>query len=127
MGIRHSKPCEALPIIKDLIESEDLIIFASSTCIKSFEALAILKQLSLKPFIVNIDHELNISSTKKALFRLAGSYEIPLIFIKKQCFGSLKDLKLGVGSGDFQKLLLSKNIKFTDSRFSEDLNLTDKL
>jgi hypothetical protein len=113
MGLRHSKKCEAISDIRSLIKSEAIVVFVSGYSKKCFDTIELLKSFLLTPFIVNVNQEANILGTKQALFQLAGQYELPIILIRNHYFGSYKELKGSIKSGEFQRLLLSSRIKFT--------------
>ena len=121
MGIYHTRKCEVLSDMRTLIKSEKIVIFLTSFSIESFQALELLKYLSLAPFIVNIEEELNISQTRQGLFSLTGSYELPQIFITGYYYGSLKELRKGIKYSTLQRLLLRYGIKYTDYDCTKEL------
>jgi hypothetical protein len=114
MGLRHSRPCEDLPDLVSLIKSEALVIFICNQSKACFKSIELLKSLLLRPFIVNIEYELNIPGTRRALFQLTRQYDLPMVFLQGKFFGSYKELKASISSGSFQNLLSKYRIKFNN-------------
>lgn len=113
MGIRHTKKCRALPDLNSLLKSEDIVLFISENSKECFHCIELLKSLSLKPFLINLSYEANLSTLRQALFYLTGRYDVPLLFIKSHYFGSLSDLKKSISQGSFQSLLSNHKIQFS--------------
>jgi glutaredoxin-related protein len=113
MGLRHSKKCQVSSELADLIKTEDITVFISPRTKPCFQTVELLKSLQLRPFIVNLDSENNLSEIRQALFQFSGQYDLPIIFVKGAFFGSQKELRKAVLSGQFQALLKKHRIKFS--------------
>ncbi|OMJ76670.1 hypothetical protein SteCoe_23922 [Stentor coeruleus] len=113
MGLRHSKKCQITSELLDIIKTEDITVFISPRTKPCFQTVELLKSLQLRPFLVNLDSENNLSEIRQALFQLSGQYHLPIIFVKGVFFGSQKELKKSILSGQFQTLLKKHGIKFT--------------
>ena len=123
MGIRHSKKCEVLQDIKELVKTEKIVFFIETQSKTSFEAIQICKRYLLKPFLVNIDLEPARGPVIQALFQLSGNMKCPLIFINGQFFGSIKELKASVKTGELALLLKKHQIPYQELNEIQQLDL----
>lgn len=119
MGLRHAKKCEVFDSFKEIVKSEEIVVFVEKYSKESFETIQVLKRFLLRPFIIDVDQEVSRSSTLQALFQLSGNMKCPLIFISGDFFGSLKELKTSVKRNLFTKLLKKSKINFRELNENE--------
>ena len=123
MGIRHSKKCEVLQDIKELVKTEKIVLFIEKQSKSSFEAIQICKRFLLKPFLIDIDSEPARGPIIQALFQLSGNMKCPLVFVNGVFFGSIKELKASVKTGELALLLKKHQIPYQEVNEIQKLDL----
>ena len=123
MGIRHSKKCEVLQDIKELVKTEKIVLFIEKQSKSSFEAIQICKRFLLKPFLIDIDSEPARGPIIQALFQLSGNMKCPLVFVNGDFFGSIKELKASVKTGELALLLKKHQIPYQEVNEIQKLDL----
>jgi hypothetical protein len=123
MGIRHPKKCQGFEDYRDIVKSEEIVVFVERFEKESFETIQIFKKFLLRPFIIDVDQEVSRISALQAAFQLSGNMKCPLIFISGGFFGSLKELKSSVKRNLFTKTLKTHKISFRELTEDEEKSL----
>ncbi|MBW0526860.1 hypothetical protein O181_066575 [Austropuccinia psidii MF-1] len=89
--------------IQELIDQNDLVVFAKSTCPYCVKAIETLNQLGHPPLVIQLDQIDNGTQLHQALKTKTNQNTVPAIFIKQELIGGNSDLQELNNKGELLK------------------------
>ncbi|XP_074350682.1 glutaredoxin-C4 isoform X1 [Apium graveolens] len=95
----------AMKFVKKTISSHSIVIFSKSYCPYCRKAKSVFKELSQKPYVVELDEREDGWEIQGSVGQLVGRRTVPQVFINGKHIGGSDDTVEAYESGELAKLL----------------------
>ncbi|CAA2956379.1 glutaredoxin-C13 [Olea europaea var. sylvestris] len=91
--------------VRKLASEKGVLIFSKSTCCLCYAVHMLFKEIGIKPYVHEIDHDPEGKEIEKALLRMGCNGPVPAVFIGGELVGSTNEVMSLHLSGSLVQLL----------------------